>query len=110
MYYDQEFLILFIFGFNDSGLDYWQICWECKCVNVYCVELGMWDDLYCNIWVNKFNLVIYCVDQLVVFVVYSFGCLMVVWWVEYEQLGFESNVIGVLLVVLFDVDRFGLDL
>jgi uncharacterized protein len=106
---EQQPAILIIPGLHDSGPDHWQTRWERQLPNAQRVELGMWDNPHRNTWVNKLNLAIHRAGRPVVLVAHSLGCLAAAWWVEYEQPGADSAVIGALLVAPPDVDRPGLD-
>lgn len=99
-------LILTIPGLGNSGPAHWQTDWETSLdLDVARVELGSWDDPHRNTWVNKLNLAIRRADRPVVLVAHSLGCLAVAWWVEYEALVEEHNVVGALLVAPPEVDE-----
>lgn len=99
-------LILTVPGLANSGPAHWQSAWETSLdLDVARVELGSWDDPHRNTWVNKLNLAIRRADRPVVLVAHSLGCLAVAWWVEYEALQEEHNVIGALLVAPPEVDE-----
>jgi len=96
---EQSPLVLTVPGLGNSGPRHWQTAWETAVdYDVARVELGSWDNPHRNTWVNKLNLAIRRADRPVVLVAHSLGCLAVAWWVEYEALQEEHNVIGALLV------------
>lgn len=98
-------LVLTVPGLGSSGPAHWQSAWESSLdLDVARVELGSWDDPHRNTWVNKLNLAIRRADRPVVLVAHSLGCLAVAWWVEYEALVEEHNVVGALLVAPPEAD------
>ncbi|WP_195908580.1 alpha/beta hydrolase [Novosphingobium sp. Gsoil 351] len=98
-------LVLTVPGLGDSGSAHWQTAWETSLDrDVVRVDLGSWDDPHRNTWVNKLNLAIRRAERPVVLVAHSLGCLAVAWWVEYEALQEEHNVVGALLVAPPEVD------
>ena len=98
-------LILTVPGLGSSGPTHWQSAWESSLdLDVARVDLGSWDDPHRNTWVNKLNLAIRRADRPVVLVAHSLGCLAVAWWVEYEALVEEHNVVGALLVAPPEAD------
>lgn len=103
-------LILTVPGLASSGPRHWQTHWEDTLDgDVARVELGSWDDPHRNTWVNKLNLAIHRADRPVILVAHSLGCLAVAWWVEYEALNQDHNVVGALLVAPPEVDTPDVD-
>lgn len=98
-----DFVVFVLLGYVNLGLFYWQSCWECVDVCFLWVVMFDWDCVFCNGWCFVFDWVVEVVCGFVLIVGYSFGMLIIVWWVIcYVCLVVFVKVCGVLFVVLFD--------
>lgn len=88
---------------------HWMGRWLSWSEDCQLVELGLWDEPHRNTWVNKLNLAIRRADRPVVIVTDDIAALALAWWVEFEDVGAESPVIGAFMVNPPNVDLPGAD-
>jgi predicted alpha/beta hydrolase family esterase len=94
---------LIIPGLHGSGADHWQTKWEESDRSSFTrVEQNSWESPDKGAWTNKINQYIQSLNEPVILIAHSLGCLAVAHWAQ----GFQSdNIAGALLVAPADVER-----
>ena len=87
----------------------WQSLWETQLDGCRRVDLGSWDEIHRNNWVNKLNHAIYRAGQPVILVAHGIGSLVLAWWAKLEPPSPDRQVAGALLVAPPEVDFFPAD-
>lgn len=105
----QEPLILTVPDVEGQGPGHWQNLWEQQLGDCQRVDLGSWDEIHRNNWVNKLNHSIYRAGRPVVLVAHGIGSLVLAWWAKLEPPSPDRQVAGALLVAPPDVDFFPSD-
>lgn len=105
----QEPLILTVPDVEDHGPRHWQNLWEQQLGDCHRVDLGSWDEIHRNNWVNKLNHAIYRAGRPVILVAHGVGSLVLAWWAKLEPPAPDRQVAGALLVAPPEVDFFPSD-
>lgn len=89
---------IFVAGYGNSLGEHWQQHWFRRLPNSYWVEQTNWDIPEQEAWISALKSCIDKLDQPIMFVCHSLGCLTVVEWAK----RYSTKVLGALMVAVPD--------
>ncbi len=76
---------VFLPGFGNSIGEHWQNQWFKKLPNSYWLEQEHWNEPECTAWVACLQSCVQNINEPIIFISHSLGCLTVVEWVEHDK-------------------------
>jgi len=101
---NKNFTYLFLAGYGNSTGEHWQAKWFRKFPGAVWIEQKSWDYPVCEQWVNELDKNIDQIQQPVVIIAHSLGCLTFVEWTNQFPQKCQEKIIGALLVAVPDSD------
>lgn len=98
-----DFDILIVPGWRNSGPDHWQTHWEAAFPNMHRVQQDDWEVPIYSAWSRRLTEAVKRCERPVLLVAHSLGTALVTRWSQEEQ---TDSVAGAFLVATSDVDRF----
>ncbi|MHB1236995.1 MAG: RBBP9/YdeN family alpha/beta hydrolase [Gallionella sp.] len=98
-----NFDILIVPGWHNSGPDHWQTHWEAAFQNMRRVEQDDWDVPVYSAWSRRLTEAVRQCGRPVLLVAHSLGTALVTRWAQEED---ATSVAGAFLVATSDVDQF----
>ena len=95
-------------GWTNSGPDHWQTHWERENPGYRRVIQRDWDHPDPSEWLATLDAAVDAIEQRVLFVAHSLGCIAVAKWVAIASVANRSKAASALLVAPSDVDRPGI--
>lgn len=89
---------VFVPGYGNSLGDHWQMQWFKKTPNSHWVEQIDWDSPEKNAWVNGLQNTLANIQEPIIFVAHSLGCLTIAEWAQQHH----ANILGAYLVAVPD--------
>jgi uncharacterized protein len=101
---NQSVTYLFLAGYGNSTGEHWQTKWFRQFPNSVWVEQKNWDYPVCEDWVSELDKVLTTINQPVVVIAHSLGCLTFVEWSRQNPEICIAKIAGVFLVAVPDAD------
>jgi uncharacterized protein len=101
---NQHFTYVFLAGYGNSIGDHWQAKWFRQLPNSVWVEQKSWDYPVCEEWVIELDKSLIKINQPVVIIAHSLGCLTFIEWAGQNRETCAEKITGAFLVAVPDAD------